>query len=389
MTSLAYLLPHCISDKERKILQSVIKCGTLRAASRDASEAYTTVHRTLNRVKVRAGTQGSVPELGIEKPFPGTGNIAKGYSRYFRADDGGYWIKTDVPLSQRLAIAEASIAAMREEIKPLEPIKIDNKHTQPDDLCNVYFLTDIHIGALSWAKETGQDWDIGIAEQTVIDAFRFLITQSQDASRAIFCQLGDALHYDSMRAETPSHRHHVDADSRPQKMVEATIRIFRHCIEALARKHQSVTVLHAAGNHDPFGSAWLQESFAAMYEDNHRIEVIRNPSPYYAMNHGKTFLGFHHGHRAKMGRLLDVFNSRPYWEMKASCRMAYIHSGHEHHREVKEFAGGICEMHQTLCARSSYEAHAGYHADRSMACVTYHTKGSEQSRITFYPEDRA
>jgi hypothetical protein len=387
MTDLAYLLPHATTDKQRATIQAVIDCGSIRAAARHLGKDEKTVRQVVNLLRSRAGAHGSVPELGIDKPFPNTGNIAKGYSRYFKADDGGFWIKTDVPLSQRLAIAEASIAAMKEDIKPLKPIKLDRKHAQPDDLCNVYFLTDIHIGALSWAKETGEDWDISIAEQTVTDAFRFLIEQSQDASRGVFCQLGDALHYDSMRAETPAHRHHVDADSRPQKMVEATIRIFRNCVEALARKHSRVTVLHAAGNHDPFGSAWLQESFAAMYEDNPRIEVIRNPSPYYAITHGKTFLGFHHGHRSKMARLLDVFNSRSYWDQKANCRMAYIHSGHEHHREVKEFAGGICEMHQTLCARSSYEAHAGYHADRSMACVTYHTKGRELSRVTYYPDD--
>lgn len=386
MSDLAYLLPHAITDAQRRSIEAVIVHSSIRKAAASLGIHHSVVIRTIERVKRKAGAEGSVPELGIDKPFPGTGNIAKGYSRYFRADDGGYWVKTDVPLSERMAIVEASIAALRETLKPINPIKLDRKWGQPDELCNVYFLTDIHIGALSWARETGADWDISIAEQTVTDAFRFLIEQSQESRRAVFCQLGDALHYDSMRAETPTHRHHVDADSRPQKMVEATIRIFRQCVETLARKHEQVTVLHAAGNHDPFGSAWLQESFAAIYHDNPRIDVVRNPSPYYAITHGRTFLGFHHGHRAKMARLLDVFNSRSYWDQKANCRMAYIHSGHEHHREVKEFAGGICEMHQTLCARSSYEAHAGYHADRSMACITYHTKGREHSRVTFYPE---
>jgi hypothetical protein len=270
MTDLAYLLPHATTDKQRATIQAVIDCGGIRAAARHLGKDEKTVRQVVNLLRSRAGAHGSVPELGIEKPFPNTGNIAKGYSRYFKADDGGFWIKTDVPLSQRLAIAEASIAAMKEDIKPLKPIKLDRKHAQPDDLCNVYFLTDIHIGALSWAKETGEDWDISIAEQTVTDAFRFLIEQSQDASRGVFCQLGDALHYDSMRAETPAHRHHVDADSRPQKMVEATIRIFRNCVEALARKHSQVTVLHAAGNPVPFGDPHGANSLASVEGQPHQ-----------------------------------------------------------------------------------------------------------------------
>jgi hypothetical protein len=389
MQDLSYLLPHAVTDRQREIINAVIKHGGYRPASKIVGTDNSCIRRMVERLKAKAGAEGSVPELGIDKPFPNTGNIAKGYSRYFKADDGGFWIKTDVPMSERVAIAQAAIAALCEELKPLKPIKLDAKWSQPSELLNLYVLSDIHFGALSWAKETGADWNLDIAEQVVIDAFVFQVENSPPAEHAIFCNLGDALHYDSMRAETPTHHHHVDADSRPQKMVETAIRVFRRAVDMLARKHKRVTLIHASGNHDPYGSIHLQEWSKVIYEANPRIEVIRNPSPYYALTHGRTFLGFHHGHKAKMARLVEVFGARQYWDMKARCRMAYIHSGHEHHHERKEFNGGICEMHPTLCARSSYESHSGYSADRSMACITYHTKGREHSRITYYPEEVA
>jgi len=376
------------TPRQAEAIRAYIKHGSQGKAAKSLGIAPSSLHNLVKAVKRKAGAEGYVPELGIEKPFPNTGNIAKGYSRYFQADDGGYWIKTDVPLNERLEIARAAIEAMAEELKPIKPIKLDRKYKQPEDLCNLYVLSDIHIGALSWAAETGADWDLNIAEQLVSEAFDYQIEHSPDAEHGIFCQLGDAFHYDSMRAETPAHRNIVDADSRPQKMVRVAIRVFCRVIDKLARRHKRLTVLHAAGNHDPYGTIHSQEWSAVLYRNNPQIEVICNPKPYYAMKHGRTFLGFHHGHKRKLGGLIEAFNGRDYWSMKSDCRMAYIHSGHEHHRELKEFTGGICEMHPTLCARSSYEAQCGYQADRSMACITYHTKGREQSRITFYPEER-
>lgn len=374
------------TPRQAEAIRAYIEHGTMQKAAKAIGTNYSSLQNLLARVKRKAGAEGNVPELGINVPFPDTGNMAKGYSRWFRTEDGGFWVKTDVSLTERVAIAQEAIAALSEELKPIPPISLDYKFRQPEELANLYVLSDIHIGALSWAAETGSDWDLEIAERTVAAAFEYQIQNSPDAEHGIFCQLGDAFHYDSMRAETPANRHILDADSRPQKMVRVAIRIFRRVVEMLAARHKRLTIVHAQGNHDPYGSIHLQEWSNVLYENNPRIEVICNPSPYYAITHGKTFLGFHHGHKRKLAGLVEAFNGRDYWAMKSNCRMAYLHSAHEHHRELKEFSGGICEMHPTLCARSSYEAQGGYQADRSMACITYHIKGREQSRTTFYPE---
>lgn len=374
------------TPRQAEAIRAVIKNGGVMKAARELGVHHSTITSLVARVKRKAGVEGNVPELGINVPFPDTGNMAKGYSRWFRTDDGGFWVKTDVKLAERIAIAQEAIEALSGELKPIKPIKLDRKYSQPEELANLYVLSDIHIGALAWAAETGADWDLDIAENMVTEAFQYQIDNSPNAEHGIFCQLGDALHYDSMRAETPTSKHIVDADSRPQKMVRVAIRIFRRVVEMLAARHKRLTIIHAQGNHDPYGSIHLQEWSSVLYENNPRINVICNPSPYYSITHGKTFLGFHHGHKRKLAGLVEAFSGRDYWAQKANCRMAYLHSGHEHHRELKEFSGGICEMHPTLCSRSSYEAQGGYQADRSMACITYHTKGREQSRITFYPE---
>ncbi len=122
--------------------------------------------RAVYSLKEKAGTLGYVPGLAINQPFPDSGNVAKGYSRWFKTEDGGFLVKTDVPMAKRLEVAQAAIEAMTEQIKPLPPIKRDSKFsTQLDEFANVYFLSDIHIGALAWHEESGADWDLSIAEQ--------------------------------------------------------------------------------------------------------------------------------------------------------------------------------------------------------------------------------
>jgi hypothetical protein len=340
----------------------------------------------LSRVKRRAALAGHAPEHGMTHVVPDP-FVVKGTSTLYDEDGKPrmQWVKTSLDHQKKLDLIQEVIDELKQDITPCQPIPLSG-WLQPDDLLNFYVLSDIHLGALSWGEETGSDWDISIAEETIVQALQHLIQHAPASKNGFFCQLGDALHTDGLSPVTPSSGHVVDVDSRYHKIVRASIRIFRKVIAMLLEKHETVSVLMAQGNHDLSGSVWLQEVFAALFENNNRCQIIVNPSPYYSVKFGRVFLGMHHGHRSKMEKLVSVFTGKKYWESIGECRQAYIHTGHQHHREVKEFNGGIVEMHPTLAAPSSYEAHGGYDADRSMACITYHSDGYEQSRVLFYPK---
>jgi len=374
------------TDRQAEAVRAYLAHGTYAQAAKALGIDVSSCTNLIKRAKRRAAIAGYSPQHDMTKTVPDP-FVVKGVSTYYDEEGKprGQWVKTSLDSKKHLELIAEVIAELKADVKPVAPVAINEAWSQPSELMNVHILTDAHLGALSWAEETGTNWNLAIAEETIIEALQHLIERSPPAAHGFLCQLGDALHYDSMSPVTPSHHHVVDADSRPHKMVRATVRIFRKAINMLLEKHEQVTVLHAIGNHDLFSSIWLQETFAVLYENNPRCHVIVNPSPYYAVTHGKTFLGFHHGHKATMNKLVEVFSAKKYWEMKANCRMAYIHTGHQHHREVKEFNSGIVEMHQTLTAPSSYEAHSGYDADRSMTCVTYHSDGKEHSRSLYYP----
>jgi len=238
-------------------------------------------------------------------------------------------------------------------------------------LLNLYTLSDAHIGMLAWHEDGGADWDVKIAEKTILDAFSHLISCSPDASHGFFAQLGDGLHSDGMIPITPGHGHVLDQDGRFHKVVRTAIRIFRTVITMLLEKHQQVTVLMAQGNHDPASSVWLQEMFAVLFENNKRVNIVVSPKPYYAIQHGDVMLGFHHGHKAAPDRLPDVFMGE-FREMYGRTKQTYIHCGHKHGIKVTELNSAIVEQHRTLAARDAYASHGGWKSGRSMNVITYH-----------------
>jgi hypothetical protein len=145
-----------------------------------------------------------------------------------------------------------------------------------DEFLNQYTVTDLHFGSLSWREETGDDYDLKLAERLLIDWFTMAIRTAPDAAVGVLAQLGDLLHFDGLEAATPASRHVLDADSRFQKIVRVVIRTMRRVILMLLEKHAHVHIIMADANHDPASGAWLREMFAVFYEGEPRVTVERS-----------------------------------------------------------------------------------------------------------------
>lgn len=138
----------------------------------------------------------------------------------------------------------ALIEELKTTIKPEKQVK-KPLYISNNDLCNQYTLTDYHLGMMSWAEETGSDWDMKIAEETLVTFFRIAMERSPDADNAIFAQIGDFLHWDGLDAVTPQSKHVLDADTRFTKLVRVAIRVIRRVIKMLLEKYQHVSVIMA------------------------------------------------------------------------------------------------------------------------------------------------
>lgn len=314
------------------------------------------------------------------------GFLTKGVSSY-HGEDGevrGFWLKTNVDEERRFRLVQAAVEEACTKIEAQEPIAAPTG-PQFDSLLNQYTFTDYHMGMLAWWREGGSDWDLQIAENVLWRSFMNMIMAAPAARVGLLAQLGDFLHTDGLLPLTPTSHNVLDADSRFQKIVQVTIRILRRIVNYMLTKHDEVIVLHAEGNHDMVSSIWLQQMFAALYENEPRCKVIDSPLPYYAHQHGKCMIGFHHGHLKKLAELPTLFAAQ-FAEMWGSTTKRYVHTGHRHHAEEKEHPGMLVVQHPTLASRDAHAARGGWYAERAAQSFTYHREFGQVARNIVTPE---
>lgn len=323
--------------------------------------------------------------LAAENAAPPEGYKLKGTSTLYDGDGVArmQWVKTDASLALLQEMQRAALKGMCAQL-PILP-RIKGPKTADELLCSLYTITDCHVGMLAWSRETGEPWDLVIAEKCLTETFLRMIEAAPASAVGIVNQLGDFLHFDSMTPMTPTNHHILDADSRYQKVVEVAVRILRRIIEAALAKHPKVQVYMHEGNHDPAGSVWLRVMMAQLYEKNPRVEVCQSPNVYCAYQHGQTMLGFHHGHMVKLTQLPLIF-AEQFAETWGHTKFRYIHTGHKHHVEEKEHPGVKVIQHPTLAAPDAYAARGGWLSKRQATSMTYHAERGEVARGIFIPE---
>jgi len=313
------------------------------------------------------------------------GHVVKGVSALLDANGNvsSQWVKTTREDAQRDIAMRAVIDALKEEIESVAPTK-GPEHCN-ELLLNQFTITDVHMGALAWGEETGDDYDLAITEKLLLDWFSAAVAMAPNAHTAILAQLGDLLHYDSLESETPASRHVLDADSRFPKMVRAAIRVLRRIISMLLQHHQHVHIIMADDNHSPASEIWLREFLSVLYEDEPRISVDTSPSTYYVYRHGDTSLFYHHGHKRGVKNIDHVFAGQ-FREIYGTTKHSYAHIGHLHSDEVISTNLMKVERHETLAAKDAYAARGGWLSKRSAKVITYHSAFGEVGRMTLTPE---
>ncbi|ECS0213242.1 winged helix-turn-helix domain-containing protein [Salmonella enterica] len=294
------------------------------------------------------------------------------------------WVKTDVDAERQIEIMRAVIDGMCSEITPVAPVKKPTGKTDKK-LLNLYTVSDFHLGMLSWADETGDDWDMKIAEDLFSRWFDAAFQQAPAAGVGVINLLGDLAHFDSLDAVTPASGHVLDADTRYQKLVRTMIRMVRRVVNMALAKHPVVKLLIVQGNHDESGMIWLAEMFSALYDDEPRVFVDTSADVYKMVQHGKTTLFFTHGHKSKFDNVEQIMISK-FRKAFGDSEYSYAHVGHLHHKKLVEFRNMIVEQHQTLAAKDAYASRGGWMSKRSANVITYSAEFGEVARLNITPE---
>jgi hypothetical protein len=359
-----------------EVIAALERNESISATARDLGISRSSVQERIKSLALK----GYSPKHNMTHPVP-DGFMVKGVSTLYREDGtvAQQWVKSTQDAAAVRRMIEAVMSGLCATIPREKPVKAP-KH-EPNDMLNLFLVTDYHMGMLSWREETGADWDLAIAEDMLVSWFKHAIKESPKAGVAVFGQLGDFLHWDGWDAVTPSSKHLLDADTRFPKLVEVACRAIKRIIKMLLSKHHRVHVIMAEGNHDPTSSVWLRKLCASMFEDEPRVFVDLRPDPYYCIEHGKTALLFHHGHKKRLVGIDKTFVAK-FREVFGRTTRAYAHMGHLHHIEVKETELMVVEQHRTLAAPDAYASRAGFMSGREAQVITYSKTLGERHRST-------
>jgi hypothetical protein len=121
------------------------------------------------------------------------------------------------------------------------------------------------------------------------------------------------------------------------------------------------------------------------FADNPRVTVHDQALPFYAIEWGKTMLGFHHGHKKNNEQLPLLFASQ-FAEIWGRTTKRYCNTGHRHHLDSKEHSGMTVTQHPTLSARDAHASRGGWMSERGAIGYSFHDKFGKWDEKYVTPE---
>lgn len=320
------------------------------------------------------------PEHGDEfEMLPG--HVVKGESALLDADNRiiQKWVKTKEGELSPDAIADILKRAF-DEVEPARPSPLP--HRSNSDLLTLVPCNDWHINLLVWGKESGENWDLGIAETIIGQGIDDAIDRSPLSAVAVVLGGGDLLHADNNENRTSKSGNPLDADSRYQKGLEVALRLKVRTIDRALEKADQVIVRILPGNHDEYASIAVAYYLLAYYRYEPRVTVDVDPSLFWWFTWGQVLLGATHGHTVKPEQMASIMAHRRA-EDWGRTKFRYVHSFHLHHKRQYATEGGgvITEVHQAPVPQDAWHFSSGFLSGRSLQTISYHRSFGEISRV--------
>ncbi len=322
-----------------------------------------------------------VPDNGTAGPLP-EGHTVKGISRYTDGQGNliGQWTKTKADEPDPVKIAQ-EIAKAFDGIKVKLP-RIDVPLTRTEDLLTLYPLADLHLGLMTWGKETQEDWDLKIAARSIRATMAEVVARSPVSDTAILLSVGDIVHSDNNRNITAKSGNSLDVDGRYQKILHETCQLMLDVALMVLQKHEKLVIRVLPGNHDEHTAVAVAYFLMAAFKDEERVTVDVDPSLFFVYPFGDVLLAATHGHSLKPQKLYQWLTSahRDKW---GAAKHVHGYVGHFHHREklADEMGGMLIETLPAPIPPDAWHFGAGYISGRSMGSYTYHAKDGLISQL--------
>jgi hypothetical protein len=354
--------------------------GSNRKTAEFYNVASSAVDGAIRSLKRKAATQGYSPSHDMTRVAPEP-FVVRGVSTYYDKEGkaSGQWVKTRLDDNRLGEVIREFVLELAKDVKGLAPITPKPKLTS-NNILTIIPMGDPHFGLYAWAKDAGDDFDLEIAEKITCSAIDRLIASSPDSETALLLNLGDMFHADNQMNVSKS-GHQLDVDGRWPKVQQIGLRATIYCLRRLLEKHNKVIFRINKGNHDGHSSYALALMISCYFHNEPRIEVDLSPAVCWYYQFGKVLIGSTHGDTIKGKDMLSIMASDKAEEWGKS-KFRYWYVGHVHHKDVKEYPGGIVEYFRTLAARDAWHQGQGYRAGRDMCSIIIHKEYGEIERHT-------
>lgn len=368
---------------QRASAEALLRCGTVRDAAQALQLEPNELRAHLNELRRQAAKRGWAPSSDMTKATP-DGYHVKGVSTYYKVQpDGskvpsGQWVKTNKDEEHKV---EALLEAMEHVADAWRGLA--DPAAAPGaaeaDLLAVYTMGDPHLGMYAWAAETGQSFDLQIAERELVGAVDHLVDLAPAAEEALIINLGDFFHADNQSNQTSRAHHALDVDTRWGKVLSVGIRAMRRCIDCALVKHKRVRVVCEIGNHDDHSAIMLAICLQQYYEREPRVAIDTSPAKFHWLRFGDCLIGITHGDTVKMDQLPGIMAcDRP--EDWGATKYRYWYTGHVHHDAVREYPGCLVESFRTLAPADAWSRSMGYRSGQDMKADVLHRKWGRINR---------
>lgn len=193
-------------------------------------------------------------------------------------------------------------------------------------------MPDIHYGKLAWSEESGEDFDIKIAEELALDSLQSLLNQSSVYSiHKILFPIGNDYFNVNSKLNVTVHNTPQQEDTRWQKTFVKGRLLAIKMIDMLSMV-APVNVLIIPGNHDEERTFYLGDALECWYHNNKNV-TIDNSAPkrkYYL--YGKNLIGFTHGYYEKLDKL-PLLMPLEVPELWSKSKWREWQTGDKHHKK--------------------------------------------------------
>jgi hypothetical protein len=241
-------------------------------------------------------------------------------------------------------------------------------------------IADLHIGKLSSAFETGEDYNSQIAVKRAKDGLQGILDKAKgfDIDKVLFVAGNDILHTDNGKTTTGGTPQDTDGMWFDNFIMAKNLYI--ELLEQLM-SFAEVEVVYNPSNHDLMHGFFLMQLIEAHFSKS-KINFNVNLLHRKAFKYGNNLIGTTHGDGAKVENL-PLLLATEFPVLWSQTKHRYIYSHHIHHKQSRDFIGVTFETLRSPSSSDSWHKKNGYcGVPKAVEGYVHHKEFGQIARLT-------